>query len=200
MKERAWYIGLMLAVVLSGSVQAIPVLDQEQNVFDHVQPRSLSITVGQSFTAGITGTLKQIDMGFFDVIDGDGTVEIYIEHPAIPGVTPFQMVGVQIYSEDNGNVNYSSFFVDVPIESGQYYWFLFIPNPSTIPNPYSICASLNDPYAGGGWFERVGTDWSPPPYLDSDLVFRTWVEPVPEPGTILLVGLGGLGLIRKRRV
>jgi hypothetical protein len=191
------FFAFAVVLVLGGSVcevRATLVLDQEQNIyhFENYRPSS-GYKEGQSFTAGLNGTLKQIDMGFLKTIDGDGTVEIF-SGKGNQGLL-LQMVAVQIYSEDNGQINYNSFIVDVPIESSLQYTFYFEPNFLTMPDPWYFGTSQTNPYTRGEWHEVAYGD--PSFYGIGDIVFRTWVEPVPEPATLLLLGLGGLALLRK---
>ena len=134
-------------------------------------------------------------MGFLKNIDGDGTVEIF-SGSGNQGAL-LQTVAVQIYSEDNSQINYNSFIVDVPVESGLQYTFYFEPNALTMPDPFYFGTSQTNPYAGGDWHEVSYGD--PSSYSIGDLVFRTWVETVPEPATVFLLGLGGLALLRNRR-
>ena len=193
----ARYIYVVVLVCLwVGSVEGTLILDQEQNLHsgDISILASLGFEkVGQSFTAGITGALEQIDMGFSDHINGDGTVEIFSGSGSSGAL--LQTVTVQIYSEDNGQVNYNSLNVNVSVESGQQYTFLFEPNPLTMPDPYNVGVGWTDPYPGGMMVTVENGD--PVGYSAYDLVFRTWV--IPEPGTVFLLALGGLALLRKRR-
>jgi hypothetical protein len=186
----------VLVCVLGGSVQATPILDQEQSSYDLDGYRpSSGYKVGQSFTAGLTGTLKQIDMGFLKTIDGDGTVDVFAGYGNAGPL--LQTVAVQIYSEDNGQINYNPFTVDVPVESGQQYSFYFEPNPLTMPDPYYLALGYPDPYAGGVLLAvGNGDPWQ---ISECDMVFRTWVEPIPEPATLFLLGLGAVILKRRKR-
>jgi hypothetical protein len=188
---------LLLILLLCHLVEAVPVLDQEQIIWDFANYRpSVGYKVGQSFTAGITGTLKQIEMGFLKQIDGDGIVEVfqglgYAEDPLL------QTVGVDIYSVDNGEINYNSFLVHIPIVNGQQYTFRFVPNPLTMPDPFYYGVSNNNPYPRGTATNIANDDYVE--FSVTDIVFRTWVEPIPEPTTIGLLALGGLTLLRRRK-
>src|SRR5262249_59467719 len=62
-----------------GSARAAVILDQEEVRYDGgTSARTLpGYTVWQSFTAGKTGTLVHIDLGFFNKMSGAGELRIY---------------------------------------------------------------------------------------------------------------------------
>ena len=189
---------LLLACILCEFAQATLVIDQEQSSYDLDGERpSSGYKVGQSFTAGMTGTLRQIDMGFLKTIDGDGTVEIF-SGSGNEGAL-LQTVSVEIYSEDNSQANYNPFIVDIPVEESWQYSFYFEPNSLTMPNPYYIGLGYPNPYGSGVLLAVSNGD---PWQIDEcDLVFRTWVEPIPEPASavLMIVGVTMLGLGRRKR-
>ena len=137
-------------MLFAGGMNGALILDQEQISYDLDVCREISDgyeQAGQYFTAGITGKLKRIDMGFVNQLDGDGTVYIYegyADHGAL-----LQSLSVEVCSEDNGEVNYSSFMVDVPVTEGSKYTFLFEPNSLTMPDTYCFAAGWPDPYPEG---------------------------------------------------
>jgi hypothetical protein len=174
------------------------VLDQEQSVYDEDMAISIGAgieQVGQKFTADITGTLKEIDMAFSGDVAVGGLVRIYQLYTG-SGLVEMGSFEVTV-SSDGAGPNYNSFVVDAPVESGNNYVFLLEPVGESLPDPYAVCVGLSDPYAGGymAWVEN-GDYWGP---IDRDLVFRTWVEPIPDPGTVVLLGLGALAAARRRK-
>jgi hypothetical protein len=91
---------------------------------------------------------------------------------------------------------------DVTLSAGQYFAFVlgFESGPDSqrfvnLVNEYSAY----DTYIGGRMFIRSGTppDWSTTGHV-SDKDFDFYIQGVPEPGIILLVGLGGV-MLRKRK-
>src|SRR5262249_54228646 len=62
-----------------GTARGQVVLDQQQLTYNGgMSARTLpGYTVWQSFTAGASGTLVEIDMGFFNSMAGDGRLRIY---------------------------------------------------------------------------------------------------------------------------
>src|SRR5262245_50719091 len=77
-QNRRWMTGPVV-LALAATTHAQPQLDQQQLLYNGgMSARTLpGYTVWQSFTAGLSGTLTQIDMGFFNSMSGDGVLRVY---------------------------------------------------------------------------------------------------------------------------
>ena len=157
----------------SGLGASAVILDQEQVRHDGaLSARTLpGYTVWQSFTAGTTGTLVHIDMGFFNKMSGAGELRIY-EGGGTSGKV-LQTLKVNVVGLEGG-VTWNRWSVNVPVVGGRRYTFEFRADGKTMPDPYVVANSgSSDPYPGG----RFGvTDPSGSYAMDFDALFRTWVE------------------------
>ncbi len=144
------------------------VIDQKDTVYNAgTSARNLpGYSIWQSFTAGITGILTQVDLGFFNFINGTGTLSIY----AVTGT------GGTLLNTHSVNVNCPSgncllgFTESIPVVAGNVYTFHFIPGTG-IPDPYGVQVDLPGTYAGGTFalVDPSGT------YPGWDMVFKTHV-------------------------
>ena len=180
-------------VVLGASGSAVGgVLDQEQLLYNGgTSARTLpGYTVWQSFTAGLTGTLDEIDMGFFNDMSGDGTLRIY-EGRGTKG-SMLQELNVPVIGITQQGPTWNDWVVSAPVTAGLEYTFEFTPNPLTLPDPYGVCIGAYNPYSRGvfGLNDPSGSYET-----DFDMVFRTYVA-VPAPAGLMV--LGGLALGRRR--
>lgn len=180
--------------VFLGGVAAIrcqaATVDQQQLVYDGgTSARTLpGYAVWQSFTAGLTGTLAEIDMGFFNDMSGDGTLRIYSGQGTSGAI--LETVTVPVAGITQPQVTWNDWGVSVPIEAGLQYTFELTPDASTLPDPYGVAIGTANPYAGGlmGLNDPSGTY----PIADFDLVFQTKVSTslVSEPASIILLVFG----------
>jgi hypothetical protein len=147
-------------------------LDQSQlNYNSGTSARTLpGYSIFQSFTAGITGTLVEVDMGVFNYINGAGTLIIYAGGDTTG--TVLQSTPVTVYCASGSC--FANFAVSVPITAGLVYTFRFIPGTG-IPDPYGVQMEVPGTYAGGqfGLIDPSGVY-----YPGFDMVFRTYVNPV----------------------
>jgi hypothetical protein len=190
-----WFSLSVLAIPLR-SAYSQTVLDQQQTQYDSgISARSLvGYQIGQSFTARVSGTLTEIDVGFFNPINGIGTISVYSGQGNSGTLIDNTLVSVK--SSSIGSLNWNAFTVNAPSAAGQQYTFLFTPYLTTIPDPYGIAAASGNPYLGGAsvFIDPSGA------YIETafDLDFKTYVS-VPEPSTMDAVCFGLLFLRRRGR-
>ena len=122
----------------------------------------------QSFTAGVTGTLAEIDMGFFNAINGSGVLNVFAGTGTGGTLLDSRTVNVVCVS---GNC-LIPFTVSAPVVAGQVYTFQFMPG-SGIPDPYGVQVVNPGTYAGG---EMDLVDPSGTSPTGFDMVFKTWVQ------------------------
>lgn len=144
-----------------------PNLDQEQLSYSgsleaHTLPGD---SVWQSFTAGVTGTLIRIDLGFFSNMSGSGQLQI-LEGEGINGMI-LQTLTVPMVCNSGLQLCWMKWKdINVQVTAGHQYTFNLIPNADSIPDPYKVAIRSGDPYPGGT-STRSG----------SDFMFRTYVLP-----------------------
>jgi hypothetical protein len=194
-------VGVSILCANAGNAYAQVVLDQQQLIYDGgLSARTLpSYTVWQSFTAGLTGPLVEIDMGFFNDMSGNGTLRIYAGEGTTGAV--LQTLNVPVVGITQPPVTWDNWTVNVPVVAGQIYTFELTPNPQTLPDPYGVAIGASNPYPRGvlGLNDPSGSQTT-----SFDTVFRTFVA-VPEPTSLLFVSAGMLAsaltvAIRRRRV
>lgn len=145
------------------------VIDQEQTNYNG----GMSALTGpdrsefQTFVAGITGTLLQIDMGFFNFISGVGVVNLYVGNGITGTLINTQNVNVNCAS---GNCTIS-FPENTMITAGNAYTFQFIPGAG-MPYPYGVQVENPGSYISG---ELFITDPSGTYATGMDMVFATHV-------------------------
>lgn len=155
-------------VELTTTVTAVELsVDQQQLLYlGGESARNLpGYSTWQSFTAGVTGDLVQIDQGFFNEMTGTATLNIF---------TGTGNGGTLLYSETvtiSGAGNFwETFVIDppVPITETEVYTFEIVPDlAGGLPDPYGVQVSgPADNYAGGRC--EFDVTW--------DDVFKTYVS------------------------
>ena len=194
----------MLTILFTASSHAAQIVDQQQLRYDGgTAVRTLDgYSVWQSFSPSMSGTLTQIDVGFFNDISGVGTLEIRAGDGSSGPI--LQSVIVPVFGTTRPAVTWNAWSVSVPIQAGVVYTFRFTADPKTVADPYSAAIGASDPYNGG----VMGLDDPSGSYrTEFDLVFRTYVtvttaESIPTVSERQLIAtallLAALALIRLR--
>lgn len=149
--------------------------------------------VAQIFTAGLSGTLEGVNLYIT-------SQSIYPLHVAIRGVTAgapdSTVLGDTTLSLSGVSLNYLITFPQtIPIFAGAQYAIAVDYAGAPPPGPYQ---------SQGTWEGAFGTtDYYPAGYMiafngqnwvggSGDLLFRTFVQTVPEPGTMALLAVGSV--------
>ena len=188
----------LLVLAAHPTAQAAGVLDQQQTTYNGgMSARTLAgYSTWQSFTAGLTGTLTEIDMGFFGSMSGSATLRIRAGSGT--GGAVLEALIVPVFTAPGGALTYDAWSVAVAVQAGSQYTFQITPDAATLPDPYGVALGSGNPYAGGA----LGVDDPSGTYpTNFDATFRTYVSAVPEPRTaaLALAGAGVLLWMRKRR-
>ena len=170
MRTKLKLLILLLLLQFPNSAKSQSILDQ----FDTTHIGGLSArtlpgySIYQTFTAGLTGVLTQIDMGFFNFISGNGTLEVYED----TGVA-FNLLFSSTFSVNclSGSC-FDPFMVNCNVVAGHRYTYHFIPG-SGIPDPYGVQNDYLNGYSGGGAYIIDPSGTYP---LNIDFVFKTYVD------------------------
>lgn len=121
----------------------------------------------QTFTAGVTGQLCEIDMMMFGTMSGNGTMRIY----AGAGISGSLIASQPVYVNVPSGQVWQNWSISSPpiVSMGSVYTFQFIPTQGGgLPDPYGILVTTNNEYSGGYWLSNPA----------GDLTFRTMVIPL----------------------
>jgi hypothetical protein len=177
MRRRAFapFTAILLLGLMPGSALCAATLDQS-NTGTPTLTCLPTFTWAQSVTAGLTGTLVQVDLYMVDGKMGGGPVAVKIE-------------GVQRSTGyPPNNTVLATGTTTVTMEG----WYSFALSPAisllagahfTIVVAFSSTQSLyatGDHYPGGQVWLGSGSTWGPPG-INEDLDFKTWMNPAPTP-------------------
>jgi hypothetical protein len=191
------------------TAQAVAILDQEHN-FQSSLANSTNGNVGeigQTFTVGIAGTLDHIEVlmfrlgGIFDPT-GDPILSVYATAAGLPTGAPLATSTVPEAIVPFSTAAFVSFDVSsaaIPVGLGDLLAFAI--STTSEVGPYFLLTRGDtgqpEDYAAG----TVVSRFPPGPWsaLTQDHGFRTYVVPVPEPQSVVLLGLGLAAVVAMRR-
>ncbi len=158
---------------------AVGTLDQSQESIEDCGQLSLFHGFGQTFTAGITGDLDQVDGGIAKLSGNDPlTVKIQTVSGGLPGNTVLASTTVPAASIPPDPDFVAVPIGPVPVTAGTQYAIVFAFVDETLNEDF-VCFAGGDPYPGGQFAESIVADWFK--HGDDDLAFRTYVTPPPPP-------------------
>jgi hypothetical protein len=195
----ALILGCVVADFASKPTYAVPILDQ--SFLGGVGSVSGGDDFSQTFTVGIAGTLSSVEVRIF------GLTDVTID------IRPTTSLGVPLLSDDPadqlGRVTVTPPSLSFALVSADLSPFGIAVRPGDVlaivlrsdgVQNWGIAHDGDATYAEGEAFLRRGTDWETfsqvfPTFSRVDFQFNTFVEPIPEPSTLSLLGIGLCGLL-----
>ena len=185
------------AIAVVPGVASAGTLDQQQTDNTSGFGVGSTLSLAQTFTAGITGDLDGVDLSLAknNAPTAPLTVEIRDAFPGFIGTTP--LASASVPASALGGVPTAfvaiAFATPVPVNTGSHYAIVVHAN-TAFPNTYSWGNAGSDVYAGGTALTSAS---SPPddtwfPQQARDQAFKTYVVPAPPSAQPVTSGPTGL--------
>lgn len=202
--------------MFASSATLAATLDQEFNLIGSNKVLSVDVDndLSQTFSVGITGTLSSIDL-LIKSVNSTEDLMVDIRQTTVSGSPVEEDIGDEILGSftvtadsinEPGAFTFKSFDVSalgIDITNGNLLAISLTSNESI--GSYQWVVNTSGGYSGGEAYLRgadIGSStWTT--FRNSDLSFRTYVQPVPVPAAVWLFGSGLLGLIgiaRRKKV
>ena len=158
--------------------------------------------LGQSFTVGISGQLSQVDIYLAQhvAVDGDLTSEIYNITDGLPVGTP---LASKVVSQSQVDSTFSWVSIDFTALG------LYVTAGDVISinltygggGEYNWARGANGYVGGTAMYTYTDPGWTDDSWhlLNADFGFKSYIEPVPIPGAVWLLGSGLIGIVGIRR-
>ena len=204
--------GFVVLAVSAREVRADPILDQEYdpsstNSTAYIGGTS-SVDWSQTFDVGTTGTLTDIEVKIFKGSTSVTGALLFDVRKTSSGTPTESDTGSDILFSASiaaGDIGTTASFFNIDLGSGAFsvasgdVLAIVLRSADSTLGAYQWKGTNTDGYSDGGAYTRLGTGtWHT--NTIKDFAFRTFVDPVPEPSTIVLLGAGLLVVaLRARR-
>jgi hypothetical protein len=164
------------------------------------------IELAQSFTAGISGRLAEADLLLSGQLHQDLLLEVRRALPSgLPSEAPDALLGAAITEFAGGPSPFNNWVTfdfkgkGPKVTSGEHLALVLKVPGSEL---FSWAGDWTGPYGRGNASARSSASlgqWFTPAGPNADFAFRTYVEQVPEPSTLSIFVVGGIGAIAVAR-
>jgi hypothetical protein len=182
----------IVTLAVATQATATPVVDQSQLLSNTGIPWPDDVPNGQSFTAGLTGQLTEIDF-FSNGPNSGGTATLKVYSGDGLGGTALGSINYTFGSTPASSpIAFDVSSLNISVTAGSVYTF----DVAAFSGTQQILADTSNPYAGGHAYNNPSFYGNTPTW---DLAFQTFVN-VPEPSTLALATLALGSLWLKRRL
>jgi hypothetical protein len=181
----------MMLTVATQTATATPVVDQAQLLANTGIPWPDDVPNGQSFTAGLSGQLTEVD--FYSNgpnTGGTATLKLY-SGDGLGGSVLGSINDTFGSTPPDSPISFDVSSLNISVSAGSIYTF----DIAAFTGQQQVLADTSNPYAGGRQYDNPSYYGNNPSW---DLTFRTFVN-VPEPSSCLFLALGVIGLAARRR-
>ena len=201
MKKLLVLLGVLcLLGSLTGGAATAAMLDQSQTNFDSGVSVHNNNHVAQTFAPGLTSTLDSIDLYLFDSDSNYPTnIEIVQGNPGSTTILGTTTITVDPSDQGWYNIDFSG--ETISLNAGATYSIVIYNNDSsfTIDPTFKLGINSSGGYANGEMWYKGFLPWQQSAGGSWDLAFKTYMQPVPIPSAMLLLGNGIAALAGLRR-